>query len=65
MTLFQLFTDAYFTTNCIEAARRHNGKTFVYYYDHRNRRTFNELFGTLDHEDLSSEIYIIKLHYIH
>lgn len=47
-----LFTDAYFATNCLEAARRHNGKTFVYYYDHRNRRSFNEFFGIFDHEDL-------------
>lgn len=41
----QLFTDAYFAYGAIEAVKRHKTKVYFYYYDHRNERTLNEIFG--------------------
>ncbi|XP_065216332.1 esterase E4-like [Planococcus citri] len=43
--LIAFHTDAYFAHDAIEAAKRHNNTVYFYYYDHRNERTFSEVFG--------------------
>ncbi|XP_065216331.1 juvenile hormone esterase-like [Planococcus citri] len=45
--LIQLYSDGYFTYSVLEAARRYKGPVYFYYYDHRNKRTFTEIFGQI------------------
>ena len=46
----QMFKSGYFTVDTVEAARHHNNEVFYYLYDHRNERSFNEIFGNLTEE---------------